>query len=213
MAAVCEIAVNGRPCGVSAIGRCSADGRAFCGSHQAIGRNPVGTQVFYADMCAPCLQQKLDANQRIAAQRETTLGKAYLQDGARRDLVSAGITQIDVYYSNHFEAPKRFGRSTWVEHREMVAKGWLIGDFRWKHREYGAWGHEEDSIRSHPTVFVDHHARIDRPSSGRKHGDVTSDLIHVNWDDAKGIYVIDGGGIFDDHIESVTSAIHRLAGR
>ena len=76
MPAECEIDVNGKPCGVQAVGRCVTCGKAFCSTHQA--RNAT---TYYVDMCAPCFAkspQEVALLERETFERENWAAHDYL---------------------------------------------------------------------------------------------------------------------------------------
>lgn len=139
MSAGCQVLINGSECGISAIGRCAVDGRAFCMSHQARTKH---TSAPYANRCQPC-EDKADA---ADWEYELHYGQYYLVNVAAQELRAAGIPTVEIFTYRTEWVTKRFGRSHTVEHGDLWATGWILGEYRWGYdgandgpREEGAY--------------------------------------------------------------------------
>ena len=95
-AAVCELEVGGRSCGIQAVGRCVFWKRAFCATHQA-----WSGQTYYIDQCAPCLakaraeEEKRNRETEAKWQAEEAEAREYFHSGsARTALLSSGVQPV-----------------------------------------------------------------------------------------------------------------------
>jgi len=114
--ATCEFTVQGRMCGVQAVGRCSEDGKAFCASHRAVTHE--GTVII--DRCRQCyarsVQEYWDA---AAAEKAEKAQLAQLALTADPVAVAARLAQLQrrtVTLIVYETVPKRWGSGRkWVK--------------------------------------------------------------------------------------------------
>lgn len=158
MSAECEIDINGKPCGVQAIGRCATCGKAFCATHQArTAYNPPNPIVSYVDMCAICFPKSPGEVARVEAakrKQEWWDAEKYFQEGtARNDLLASGVQPVNLYITESVWQPKKslFGTGNeLVEMATLWGCGWILGEFQWKWQPIDSWEHGR-----HLTVLLD----------------------------------------------------------
>lgn len=130
--------MRGRPCDVSAVGRCSRCGRAFCRSHASI-TDRAGGRFGYVDECGDC--------QRLAEFEAQRPGRELAEAAARdydwavdfvprfaRAMVAAGSPKVTTFYSS----TKGFlgGRRHYPKER-----GWWFTTGSWEENVDGPGGH------------------------------------------------------------------------
>lgn len=192
-AAVCEIVVNGELCGVQAIGRCTYCGRAFCQSHQARYRDSRDLMVMGLDATACCLEclERMEAG---AAQWEADRmqpaqeASAYFTSGSAqaafraRGVSSVGLVTVSPRVGGMF-------RSRVVDDVTSAGRGWLLGEFTWKHTTF-QYGEDVAERVKKLTVLIDTLQAQGEPSripvlpvSQRREGyEVHRAAAHSRWD-------------------------------
>lgn len=164
MPAECEVLVDGQPCGVLAIGRCSIDGSAFCNSHQAKKYGPgLIVDVSYVDMCISCYAEMNTEKVKRERQHEQRYGTTYLAQAVKQELATAGVPLVEVLLNTvnrprTTETRKLFGgvkRTTSQQQVGIWGKGWIIGECSWHFRTYGPYGSEADSEGRFLTALID----------------------------------------------------------
>jgi len=190
MSADCQVLINGEECGVPAIGRCAVDGRAFCMTHQ--GRRQY-TGSAYSDRCQPCE----DKSDTAARNHELHYGQSYLMNTAAQELRAAGVPTVEIFRYRTEWVPKRFGRSQTIEHADLLATGWILGEFKWEH--YVGDLKREDLLL---TAFLDR--------SESRIGD--RNCAAVAQDSQRGSYRIEFAMGTVRGWQAIATAVHHLAG-
>jgi hypothetical protein len=167
MPAECEISVNGQPCGVLAIGRCSVDGLAFCGTHQAKKYGPGRiVDVSYVDTCTSCYAQVIAKEEEMPhrkRQRALQGADMYLHATAMEDLIAAGVPPVRIRLKvvnrpRVTESRRLFGgvkRTVSKQEVDIWGKGWVVGSCSWHYRNYGMYGSESDVESRFLTALID----------------------------------------------------------
>lgn len=193
----CQLLVNGRTCGVTAIGRCATDGSAFCPTHAARAAWPGSTPPI--DKCRPCYEAEIAA----ARAHQAKFGQSYIQNTAPEELRAAGVPTIEVY---SIETTYVRGFFEWEpeEHRMLYATGWLLGEFEW-------W--PSLSIKG-PLVLEDRNFLKKHPPIGSRDFPL---LFLVRKESTGYGFRHEPGGLghwpeYPDCIEQISRTIHRLAG-
>lgn len=140
MSAECEVLVNGKSCGVVAIGRCSFDGSAFCMTHQAKKYGPgLMVEVSYVDVCVSCYSDTtIEAAETYRRKREheqrsrvTSLGQT-----VKQELIAAGVPLVGIRLNivtrpRVTETRRLFGgvkRTVAQQQVGIWGNGWIIGE-------------------------------------------------------------------------------------
>ena len=159
----CEIELmDGRSCGIQAVGRCATCGRAFCHSHQA-----WSGQTYYIDQCAPCFAKTPGEMFRVELAKhkvEEATAKTYFTLGAARtDLLTARVQPVEIYRVIQLWETTRKGILRRY-HYDTVKKvtfsgcGWILGEFKWTYTVSSSPSRrvpEKAGIENWPTALLD----------------------------------------------------------
>jgi hypothetical protein len=141
MAAVCEAElISGAECGVVAVGRCNACGKAMCTSHRYVD----GLGAAAVDRCAVC---GIHAGQRTSTGKP--MGTAAEVAWIARALAAAGSPEIQPRSREVSEVRRSvFGNLKKVRRVESLPPGWSVGVHTWRHSH-----HDQDSGPGHFNTF------------------------------------------------------------
>jgi len=123
----CEVLVDGRECGVPAIGRCATDGRAFCRTHQA-----ANLHTRYDDQCQPCLSAEIEKRNAISKHESEAVWHEYdtMQEIVKQlDGVASPLRKV---YHAHTSKRGPFGRYRDVDDPSGHIYGWPAGEYEWE---------------------------------------------------------------------------------
>ena len=222
MAATCEVLVNGQPCGVSAIGRCSSDGAAFCMTHQARkpGLGPI-PDVTYTDMCTVCFGKSQAAIVQVSRQNEERFGTTYLLQAAQQELIEAGVPRVRILVESKTErrmaeTKKRFGgtkRDLQDVRVETWGEGWVIGECAWRYRTFGGgYGREDDHKGRLLTAMLDEKSVQDPSWRFLTVADRFVAVSQLETGEYYARYTAQSPGAQVDNLKEVAEAVHRMAG-
>jgi len=230
----CEVLLaTGSECGVGAIGRCSDDGRAFCMTHQ--GRTGswfgmgVGTPQWqvqeWSDLCAPCCERRETEarkrahdqeveDRRLAQEKETRYGAAYLTNSARQDLIAAEVPAVEIYSRKHEVIKKLFGGQRTVERTKFQGNGWVLGEFVWEYQNRGPYGGTDGTEKVLTALLCED--LMPRPESWN--GSWNEMFVTIAKDAERDLYVMTGKYNWSSHqiksseMYSLSAAIRQRAG-
>jgi hypothetical protein len=158
-AAVCELEIGDRSCGIQAVGRCATCGRAFCAQHKGLYQDaysllPSGwgsslprgfpSEAECVNLCVSCfeaLRTKVAELPEVKHFVEVHDAEQYFISGAARTaLLASGLPPVEIYQVTRFWETKRRGvlrryDSEQVDYATPVGRGWILGTFKWGYRD------------------------------------------------------------------------------
>ncbi len=206
----CEVLVDGRHCGIPAIGNCATDRRAFCMTHQARYRSDYA----FADKCTSCYDLELQRIQRMELAKvahEERFGAAYLQNSAVPELRAAGVSTIELLKIERVWVRRSLGRSHDEDQVTSCGTGWLLGEFEWSYNDGGSYGGSEVQA-SRLTALIDH----------GKHPELATEIYNYNLcrvENTRWGYALpirravhhEGVGRLVTGLDSICKVVHQMA--